>query len=893
MTLPAIPRRYYQAPDAGEVGEIYPNSFSIILPEATTNLITNPSIELDTTGYTGVGATLSQTDEYSRRGGYCLKAVMAANEAGKVYYSQTSLAAGTHTFSLDLLGAPGYQFRIYITNTSNTLLSGYTWLSGKGFWERGSITFTIASIMSVRLYIERVSPTGNGACFYTDGWQLESKAYPTTYCDGDLVGLVPGQTAFTWTGLPHQSASTRSAQTRAGGREVKLSNLGFTVLAVIGLGLMPMTNISLPKSTGGAYYQNTVPGVREFTLAGAIYGNTRHELNSVRQNLEAALNPLLGQYRQPLVLRYQPLDDCGVASGEVLELKCVYKSGLEGGFANPSQERLGLQFQMFMPYITKESVTSFSVGFSQELDGHGWGLMFRAPNGTWSAYDTDDNQFPEYGPQYTTFAQAPNGEIWAFEHGGAYNQSYAYVHIDGGNDGACIGAFDAHGDLWLGGYFHAAQGTVGGWVHSLYNVIKYDRGTGSVAGLGDGVNALVRALVIDAAGRVYIGGDFTQPGLGATPLLHFAYYNPGGNTWEAEGQPNGNVRAMVIGKDNKVYIGGQFTQLTEMSLDAPGFARFDRYTDTWEALASIEAGRYITQMVVASDNTIYALDDTKRVIYRFNGTSWAGINSAANYPISQIVLDSSDNLWVAGGFTELGGIPTGNGLVMYNRSTWVPATVTWPPPWIGITRMYATGVGAFKDGTVVANLSATTSLDFTGAGPTETVIDAGAQAVQPRMVIYGSGHLLELRNSDTNQTIYFDLWLAQDEVATLDLEAGTFVSNFRGNIINTIRAGSDLSWQLLPGSNHIALFMDGTDNNTPTPRIEFNAHVASLEPTSFVVPNFYINWVAPLASQSVSLSTRYLTGSIPALTVSAPPVGGGGTGYDFSVLDNSGLWTTL
>ena len=55
------------------VNDMYlPDWFSVVIPEETRNLVTNPSVEVDTTGYTlvGAGVVIARTIDEQRRGAY-------------------------------------------------------------------------------------------------------------------------------------------------------------------------------------------------------------------------------------------------------------------------------------------------------------------------------------------------------------------------------------------------------------------------------------------------------------------------------------------------------------------------------------------------------------------------------------------------------------------------------------------------------------------------------------------------------------------------------------------------------------------------------------------------------------------------------------------------------
>jgi hypothetical protein len=107
------------------------NAYKILQPEAVTNLVTNPSIETATTGYTAIAGALAQVATYQRRGVYSLEVTPAVGVADGAYYGTVSLTdTVTYTFSFDFLGASAIPYRAYFGTTGAALGTG-TRLSGR------------------------------------------------------------------------------------------------------------------------------------------------------------------------------------------------------------------------------------------------------------------------------------------------------------------------------------------------------------------------------------------------------------------------------------------------------------------------------------------------------------------------------------------------------------------------------------------------------------------------------------------------------------------------------------------------------------------------------------------------------------------------------------------
>ena len=84
--------------------------WSIIVPEVTTNLVTNPSIEIDTTGFTAVGGSIARDTGQQKREVASLKITPTSGVNDGAYYGTITLTtAKPYTFSVDIKGTDGEQ----------------------------------------------------------------------------------------------------------------------------------------------------------------------------------------------------------------------------------------------------------------------------------------------------------------------------------------------------------------------------------------------------------------------------------------------------------------------------------------------------------------------------------------------------------------------------------------------------------------------------------------------------------------------------------------------------------------------------------------------------------------------------------------------------------------
>lgn len=193
--------------------------------EATTNLVPNPSFEVDAAGWglnNGSGtATLNVATDRVLYGTKSLGLTSSTSNAEDfAYLNVTGLAASTaYTVSV-WVNVPTF----YGGAISNRGLLVYDTADAAGGavatitattagWVRLAVTITTtAAAGSHTIQIRLYAPNGTA---YWDAVQCEAKTYMTPYCDGSLGGYssagVPDGTGHAWTGTAHASTSTRAA----------------------------------------------------------------------------------------------------------------------------------------------------------------------------------------------------------------------------------------------------------------------------------------------------------------------------------------------------------------------------------------------------------------------------------------------------------------------------------------------------------------------------------------------------------------------------------------------------------------------------------------------------------------------------------------------------------
>jgi hypothetical protein len=187
--------------------------YAIVNDEAITNLVPNPSFEVDTTGWSasGANASISRVTSEKYIGDACLQVVVspAANTQGVVSSAITVSGNTVYVVSLWVKSAAVDSFNLVLTG-NNSGASSATYATSTG-WRRVTMTKT-TSAGDTTLTITVRTGSAIAVTWYLDGVQLEastdpsdSAPTPTSYCDGSLgVG-------HAWTGTAHNSSSTRAA----------------------------------------------------------------------------------------------------------------------------------------------------------------------------------------------------------------------------------------------------------------------------------------------------------------------------------------------------------------------------------------------------------------------------------------------------------------------------------------------------------------------------------------------------------------------------------------------------------------------------------------------------------------------------------------------------------
>lgn len=824
--------------------------WELVIPAAGRNIVTNPSMEDPTQGDNGYTAltgagTLLRTSAKASRGAWSMKYTPGPSLIDGVYYpfdgtypgatgkvAPARLAASTlHTVSMDVWGAPGVPYQLYLYDLISDEKRALVTFYGAGEWRRYYAT-GLSGIVSgggtQHWIVIAKNSSASEQPFYFDGVMVNESPYQLTYIDGDQQTFIAEQPSYRWVGFPHNSASTRDQYTRAGGRVVSFDNYQFNVTAEIGNGMITPNNIFTSLGlTGGAIYQRTVNPPRVFAITGKFFGNDLQSVRRSKAQMEYDLRADRAIVQQPMMLRYQQYQ-CDIPLGPQLEIECLYQGGMEGNTDNLNQEGVALQFVAATNVYWRETLDSSLTSSEIQANVPNDHIQQRDANGQWfqssGAFSTD-------GVVYA-LSIGPDGYLYV---GGAFTQVidatgvYTVNNIarwdgsvwsdldDGVSDEVRAMAWDSMGNLYAGGDF-----TFAGALATVVNhIAKWNGSAWSAMGAGPGVDDNVRAITITNANEVMVGGYFQNAG--AVPAEHIALWD--GTIWSAIGNGfSSTVHALITTPNGEVFAGGDFVSFDVTTVN---------HIAKWNGASAFGivgpssspglTGGSVFALALGPDNTLYAAGgftsasgNSANRVASWDGTVWralgAGVTGGAVHALT--VEPNTGYLYVGGlfGGNRVGTVNPDDGFAGWNGVAWFIPDIDLRDISIGPAEVYS----------LLALADRTLTVGFAGASANAvapTVQDAeneGDAPVYP--IIYldrsifgaGNGNIYQIVNYTTGDAIWFDnLEVLPNEHIILNLTPGqrSIISTSRGDLSSYILPGSSLStWHLAPGINKISIY---------------------------------------------------------------------------------------
>lgn len=787
------------------------------VPSARTNLVANPSLETNTTGWvlSGAGTTISRSNDYAAFGGHSLKVITDSGVADQgAYYSTLALAAlSTYTASAYVYAPLGAAYKLRAYDFTNTTTRADTTFTGTGAWQRVEVTFTtIAGAASYYLYIHMVGTRTE--TFYVDGAQVELQSggvtTATTYIDGDRPGCQ-------WNGAPNASTSTRSDQWRLGGTIKDFDDYGAYVTDHQGTGMANSTNVATDNGIiGGAAFQRSIPQSRPFSITVYFDASSQDDLHSKRQSLLDVLKPNLVSPQQPVVIRY-------TGNGNARIIHAHYEAGLESGTTWPNGADVPIRFIAHDPYWYEEHFQSKALPAFDTITDADY-VLERAANGTWHALAGGLNGavyaavYASNGDLYvagsftTAYNAAGTGSAVTVNRVAMWNGSAWAALGSGFNNDVNSLALDAAGTLYAGGAFtDAAYPYLAKWNGSAWS---------AVGAAADGTGEVFTVRYNAFNGKVYVGGFFNNWG-----AINLADYIAGwnGTAWEAVGSVSLNNAVTTIAFDNAghLVVGGSFTQVGPLATGR--IARFYIDTSAWEAFTT-GFNNEVYALLVDRAGRIYAggtftTPATMPYLAMYNGSSWEPVGNGVNGPVEAIQMSSDDQrrILIAGSFTAAGGSTLRDRSVVWNGSAWEPLPLDLP----GSAAIHALAHNAYTNELAIGY---STSGSAVASNTVDTIINnPGTEDTAPVIFINHTGTVEAIINWTTGKGLYFNgLTIQNGEGVWLDLSVLTpqymptlartpnerngprMYSSYRGDITRLIAPNSDLAtWRLQPGSNTV------------------------------------------------------------------------------------------
>ena len=818
--MPSL-QTYRQLP---EIVSGYPldDVWSVVVPIARTNLVTNPSFETNTTSWTAIGGSIARSTTQQYHGAYSLAITPTATTTDGARFDTVSLTSGTtYAYSAKVRGVAGLNYLIAIETTGGVALATVTFrATGRWQWITGYYTETSTT---TRRFTARKSGHASVAIFYLDGVQVEAIATGetvSTYIDGDQLGLVPNQNppAYVWNGTPHASSSTRSGLTRAGGMVVPFRKYGFILTAIIGLGLANVTNVATEYARlDGGYDDYTRKPTRQFTLAGRFQGRTYAELRRNRGALADLFDrDLIAQDQRLTLLRHVEDRNGNIITSEA-RIFAKYASGLSGNTDNMHAENAPITFTQYLPNVLSDGESGASLSVQLSV-ANANAILRRSPAGVWSVMGSGSNGLAVLSLQIGLDGKVYAGGLFTAMGGVANTNHVAYwdtttgvwnamgTGMAAGANGVYNFAVGPDGSIYAVGDF-----TLAGGVANTARLAKWNGSAWSSITPAGSANGSVFAAAFDRNGNLYVTGGFTT--INGVAANRIAKMDTAG-TWTALSTGlNSNGLAIVVDAANNVYVGGGFTT---------PFANITKWNGS--AFSALGAGLddVVRALIIGANGVIYAGGDflnsgsvSVTRIAAFNGVAWSSLGSGLTGGVvtSLAYNPTTGQLFIGGTFTTANGRTLPDSLAIWTGADYVFADIDLP----GGAQVYA--IKFAIDGTMYVGFD---QLGTATAGSTTTITNPGTARSYPVVTIKGpssgTASIWSILNTTTGRSLFFNYVINAGETAILVLQPDnlSFTSDFQGNIAGKIQPGSNTAdFFLQPGANIIA-FLSGSSTVTAT-----------------------------------------------------------------------------
>lgn len=271
----------------------------------------------------------------------------------------------------------------------------------------------------------------------------------------------------------------------------------------------------------------------------------------------------------------------------------------------------------------------------------------------------------------TSFVAQPNFAVWSRE-GGEWSTF--------GNNATAAGIFEmaAHGtDVYCGGQWSLFFD--GGGILPAKGVVKWDGTAWSALGTGIeegpfGLPASVEAMAFDAEGNLYVGGQFAKAG--GLAARNVAKWD--GVAWSPLGAGlESRVATLAFGPDGKLYAGGVFNEGllrrvacwdgSEWQPLGAGFTSGEVAALVFDGEGNIYAGGSF-QFITAPDLGPGFVSANR--VARWDGSAWSPLGAGVNDNVRSLAF-ANGALIAGGSFSATGdGTTSLNNLAVWDGAGW-------------------------------------------------------------------------------------------------------------------------------------------------------------------------------------------------------------------------------
>lgn len=629
---------------AGNLSGLTSKSFAVVSPAFARNLVTNPSLARNSTGWNTFGPCSSSSGPSNSQdiGAFKDNGAIIVTPAGGgdcgVVVDFTTVSGKTHFIAIHVLTTRALTFRIGLYTTGNVLVAGTerSWRVPANRYVRIFTSFFETTGQARRIGLLRPDNNSDVSQFYCDCASAETDRL-TTYFSGNSPSFL--KQGYRWEGAAHASTSIRLPQERSGGVVKTFEELGIIVNGVQGAGLSGVApSMEVSPLTDSVNTDPAVRVMRALTLLVSLQGETEVALNSLRAVIYDLFFPDKRNPQPTMLKCLKFVDGYPDLPAVEIDIPCVYAGGLEGSDVNPYLEQAAIKFQL-----------ADRAGFTVTREG-------RQTMDVTGGFTTD-----------TLVIRTPFGLV-------------SITAITGGviNDTLITRS----GVIYVTGTFTQISGVAN--TAGIARITVMPDGTVVVSALGTGLTGGAGVcLAEDPAGNILVGGSFTGAG-GVATTASIARFNMLTGVWQrvAAAATNGTVQAIAFLNSapgttiaTRIYVGGAGITLIGGVGANFGYAAYNAYTDS-----NFLAGASITGGNVNSIET----DQVLRKVY-VGGTFTSPVNffgefvepstlqavvAVPNGAVTDMSINNSV-VCVVGFFTTIGGITSNYSALLRNGQFFV------------------------------------------------------------------------------------------------------------------------------------------------------------------------------------------------------------------------------